>query len=239
VSVTPEIASYLTKQHHCSPERIEIIGNGVNTEKFCPMSDVSFLSDRRRSLAIQPGDVVIAFVGNLALWQGLDTLVDSAAQLVTGTNGIKFLIVGDGRCKSQVQERASRQGLEKVFVFTGMIPYEEVPVLINMADICVAPFVASRNRETGLSPLKIYEYMACGKPVVASRVAGLEFVESNDLGRLVEPGDALSLEKALMDFILSPRKRAEVGSRGLQWAHERFGWDSRVNKIQKLLANLV
>ncbi len=71
-----------------------------------------------------------------------------------------------------------------------MMDYEVVPFLINLADICVAPFISKRNEKTGVSPLKIFEYMACGKPVIASRIKGLEFLEAGRAGRLTEPGDA-------------------------------------------------
>jgi glycosyltransferase involved in cell wall biosynthesis len=117
-----------------------------------------------------------------------------------------------------------------------MRPYEEIPFLINIADICVAPFINERNRKTGVSPLKIYEYMACGKPVVSSRIEGLEFIEKEYAGQLVEPDDAVSLAKALQDLLANTNTRIEMGRRGLKIAREKFSWDSRVVEIGKILS---
>ena len=103
-----------------------------------------------------------------------------------------------------------------------MIEYEDIPILINIADICVAPFISKRNRTTGVSPLKVFEYMACGKPVVGSRIEGLEFIEQEGVGRLIPPEDVMSLQEGLIDLIKNPQKRIMMGNKGLQIAREKF-----------------
>jgi glycosyltransferase involved in cell wall biosynthesis len=108
--------------------------------------------------------------------------------------------------------------------------------LINIADIGVAPFISARNRKTGLSPLKVYEYMACGKPVISSRIESLEWIEEEGAGCLVEPGDVISLAKALQDLVRNPHKRIEMGQRGLEIAREKFSWESRALEISKILS---
>jgi glycosyltransferase involved in cell wall biosynthesis len=123
---------------------------------------------------------------------------------------LRFLIVGDGPLKKNLMDRVLESGFQEEFIFTGMVDYNEIPLFINLADICVAPFISKRNDKTGVSPLKVYEYMACGKPVVASRVEGLDFLEEEGAGRLVEPEDVNDLEKALGDLLQDPGK-------GLQW----------------------
>jgi len=80
--------------------------------------------------------------------------------------------------------------------------------------------------------------MACGKPVVASRVEGLEFIESEGSGRLIEPGDVKDLGEALHDLSSNSQKRINMGLKGLQIAREKFTWDSRVIDIEKILKEL-
>jgi glycosyltransferase involved in cell wall biosynthesis len=151
---------------------------------------------------------------------------------------LKFLIVGEGFLRDFLEERVSDSKYEKKFIFTGMIQYEDIPVLINIADICVAPFISRRNRITGVSPIKVFEYMACGKPVISSRIEGLEFIEEEEAGRLIEPEDVIGLEKALYDLIKDLQKRMRMGKKGLQIARERFSWESMVIKIEEVLKGL-
>jgi glycosyltransferase involved in cell wall biosynthesis len=238
VSVTQHISNYLTRSFHCRPEKIRVIGNGVNTERFYPIHDEALLLGWRKRFGIAKEDVLVAFVGNLALWQGVSVLVESAVRLLSRESQLKFLIAGEGLVKTDLEKRVLNWRLNGSFVFTGMVDYGEIPILINLADICVAPFIARRNHKTGVSPLKVFEYMACGKPVVASRIKGLEFVEEEGVGRLVDPEDVLGLEKALNDLIMNPKERMRLGQKGLQVARERFNWESKVIKIEEILKGL-
>jgi len=238
VSVTPQIASHLVDVHRCPRAKVRVISNGVNTKSFHPIHDELHLSYWKEKLGIGRGEIVVVFVGNLARWQGVGFLIDAALPLLAREEPLKFLIVGDGPVKKDLIRKVSESCFERKFVFTGMVNYKDIPFLINVSDICVAPFISRRNRMTGVSPLKVYEYLSCGKPVVASRIEGLEFIEKEGVGHLVEPGDVKELEEALFDLIVSPEKRAEMGSRGGQIAKERFDWGKKAVEIEKLLKEL-
>ena len=146
--------------------------------------------------------------------------------------------MGDGLLRGSLEKRVSDSIYEKKFIFTGMIEYEEIPILINLADICVAPFISKRNRTTGVSPLKVFEYMACGKPIVCSRIEGLEFIEQEGVGRLISPEDVVSLQEELIDLIKNLQKRIMMGNKGLQIAHENFDWELKSALIEKVLKEL-
>ncbi len=238
VSVTPQITTYLTQYFHCGPHKVQVIGNGVNAERFRPIDDQKLLERERMRLGIKKEDLVVAFVGNLAPWQGVNILVESAFQLLDNNSHLKFLIVGEGLLRGFLEKRVSDSKYEKMFIFTGMIQYEYIPVLINIADICAAPFISRRNQTTGVSPIKVFEYMACGKPVICSRIDGLEFVELERVGRLAEPEDVVSLGRELYYLIMDPQERMRMGQRGIQLARERFSWNSKVSKIEELLKGL-
>jgi glycosyltransferase involved in cell wall biosynthesis len=168
----------------------------------------------------------------------VNILIESAFQLLTYEENVKFLIVGEGFLKYSIEKRVLDSGHEKKFIFTGMMNYEDIPALINMADICVAPFISRRNRTTGVSPIKVFEYMGCAKPVICSRIVGLEFVEVEGVGRLVEPEDVVGLEKELHNLIKDPQKRVRMGQKGLQIARERFSWEEKVIMIEDVLKSL-
>ena len=81
--------------------------------------------------------------------------------------------------------------------------------------------------------------MACGKPVVASRIEGLEFIEAEGVGLLTAPEDIMELEEALNELIKDPRKRADMGQKGVEIVRGRFSWESRVTEIEELVRELV
>jgi glycosyltransferase involved in cell wall biosynthesis len=239
VSVTQQISDYLRRNFHCPLGKIRVIGNGVNIKRFYPIYDQTWVSSWRKKLGIAKDDLVVAFVGNLAPWQGMNFLLESAFQILANDEqNLKFLIVGEGIQKEFLIRKVSDSGYREKFIFTGMVAYEDVPILINIADICVAPFISRRNQTTGVSPIKIFEYMACGKPVICSRIDGLEFLEVEGAGRLVDPEDVIGLERMLKELINSPQERMRMGQRGLDLARERFSWESCAAKIGNLLAEL-
>jgi glycosyltransferase involved in cell wall biosynthesis len=141
--------------------------------------------------------------------------------------------VGEGPLKPLLIREVLNSGYEGDIVFTGMLDHEDIPFVINLADICVAPL-----RVTTGSPIKVFEYMACGKPVVTTRIEGLEFIEAEGAGRLTAPEDIMGLERALNELIEEPRKRTDMGQKGMQIARERFSWESRVVEVEDLLKEM-
>ena len=239
VSVTPQIGTYLITHFNCQPNKIKIIGNGVNTKIFHPITDKALLGKWRESLDIEMDEVVAVFVGNLARWQGVDILIESGLRLLSIGEKLRFLIVGDGPLKESLMSRVSRSEFKKEFIFAGMIDYKNIPFLINISDFCVAPFILRRNQMTGVSPLKIFEYMACGKPIVTTRVEGLEFIEEQGIGCLVEPEDVESLRKGVYVLLQQPHQRIKMGQKGFQIARENFSWEPRVLEVEKVLKELL
>ena len=235
ISVTPHIRAYLVQNYNCSPDKVKAIPNGVNTKKFQPIHDEALLGQWKDRLEIAKEEIVIAFVGNLAPWQGVEYLIEVAPLLLKETKNIKFLIIGDGILKMGLKEKVNRLGVSNHFVFAGMVNHQEIPFYINIADICVLP---KRRLKSGYSPIKLFEYMACGKPVVDTRVEGLEFIEEEGTGRLIEPENVEGFEKTLYDLIKEPEERIRMGEKGLQIARERFSWESRVTEIEKVLKEL-
>jgi len=235
VAVTPHIASYFVQDLQCQSGKIEVVSNGVNTKIFHPIPNEESLADLRRKLGIRESEIVLIFVGNLAPWQGVEYLIEVAPSLLKKFESIRFLVIGSGILKKDLEEEANRLGVSGHFIFTGMIDYDEIPLYVNIADICL---VLKRRLRSGYSPVKLYEYMACGKPVLSSRVEGLEFIETEGLGRLVEPENGASLEEGLCDLLRDSQRRKEMGVKGLQLAREKFDWESKVVEIERILCEL-
>jgi starch synthase len=235
VAVTPHIASYLTQHFFCPSDKIEIVNNGVNTKIFRPIHDESLLSGIRKRLGIEENEIVLIFVGNLAPWQGIEYLIQVAPAIVKKVKNVKFLIIGDGVLKKDLEAEVKRLRVLDDFIFTGMVDHQEIPLYINIADICL---IFKRKLKSGYSPIKLYEYMACGKPVLSSRVEGLEFIEKEGVGQLTEPEDPISLEEGLLALLRDPQNRMNMGIKGLWLARKRFDWEICAAKVGKILEKL-
>ena len=121
------------------------------------------------------------------------------------------------------------------FIFTGVIAYDRVPLYINASDTCTAPFIFARNAKIGLSPLKLYEYMACGKPVVASNISGVsDVLEASGGGIPVLPENPEALAEGILKLLENPDLRTKLGSKGLSYVTENYSWHSVAEKVNEV-----
>ncbi|HEU5077127.1 MAG TPA: glycosyltransferase, partial [Polyangiaceae bacterium] len=141
--------------------KAELVHWGANVERFAAFAD----RDAARAAAgFRPGDFVVAYSGSFKRWHGLEALVEVADRW--RDSAVRFLMVGDGPCRTEVEAALRQRGLADRFVFTGSLPYADVPGSMAAADVCVAPFDPSQHgpsRERGsfvLDPLKVFEYLA-------------------------------------------------------------------------------
>ena len=215
--ITPEVREKLTDRiPSIIPEKIIISPSGANTSLFKPM----LAHNCRLDIGLDPNLKYIGFVGTLLDHQGIHTLIDAAPKIIQENPQCRFLIIGEGPMKTHWQRRALANGVQGDFVFTGQIDYEKVPLWINSMDVCVAPY----TRSAGLrSPVKIFDYLSCSKPVVASLLPGTteSFVKS-DAVCLVTPEDADQLAHAVIGLLQNPEKADQMGRNGREFIVKHF-----------------
>ncbi len=228
IAVTPGIKANLESVYRIPGEKITVVSNGANTSLFKPLAQDSC----RRDLGLDLETPYVCFVGNLAPWQGVEYLVKAAPSILSRYPECRFLIVGDGVMKNELLNLSRELGLEDRFIFTGVVPYDRVPVYINASDVCAAPFILARNAKIGLSPLKLYEYMACGKPVVASAISGVtDALEASKGGVSVPPENPETLAEAISKLLENQELRANMGSKGLSYVTENYSWYSVAKQV--------
>ena len=227
VAVTETLRRRLSEDFHVPPDRLRVVPNAADTDLFRPMpSDAA-----RRTLGVPVGGPVVLFVGNLAGWQGVPFLLRAFAELVRTRPDAVLLIVGGGQADAELRALAADLGIHPHVRFVGPVVYEEVPRHIAAADVCTAPMTRERLR-SGSSAIKVYEYLACGRPVVASRIPGLEFLESEDLGKLVPPEDAHALAAALEGVLSDAAWRRAAGERGRAFVLEHASWAAVAARVE-------
>lgn len=235
IVVTSKLKDVLHHDYGVPEEKIVVILNGANTDLFKPMEPL----EARNKLSLNQSDNYVCFVGNLAQWQGVEYLIQSAPLVLSRCPNTNFLVVGDGVMKEELVALAKRTGVSDRLIFTGFVPYELVPDYINSGDICVAPFRVKRNERIGVSPLKLCEYLACAKPVVASRISGLEFIENNGAGMLVVPEVVRELADAIIRLLEAPDLRKKMGENGRRYVVEERSWESVARKVAVVCQQLV
>ena len=180
-------------------------------------------------------------MGNLAPWQGVEYLIRSAPLIIEEVPKTKFLIVGDGIMREKLESIVRELKLGEKFIFTGRVPYEKVPIFINISDVCVCPSpVNSYFRISGGSSLKIFEYLACGKPVVTGNIRGDgDLVVNSGSGFAVMSEDYAELAGAIIKLLKNEKLRLQMGENGRKTIVKYHSWERIAKKIVEIFEKII
>src|SRR5204863_8855910 len=199
-----------------------VVPNGVNPDRFAP--------NQKPSLPTAAESLTVGFAGSMKPWHGLENLLEAFARLHQRLPASRLLLVGDGSGREPLAAAASARGLGKAVQFTGAVPANEVPGLLASMDVAVAPYPNLPNFY--FSPLKVYEYMAAGLPVVVSNIGQLgKLINHGVNGLLVPAGDAGALAHALVRLRNEPLLRARLGEAARACILHEHTWEKVVDRI--------
>jgi glycosyltransferase involved in cell wall biosynthesis len=222
--VSDEVAAYLEQFVGLAP-KVRVVPNGVRPDRFPP--------NLAPTLPAPAGLFTIGFVGSLKAWHGLSVLLEAFARFRERHPYCRLLLVGDGPEREKLAAQAAQRGVVASLHFTGAVSAEEVPGLLASMDVAVAPY--PKLSEFYFSPLKVYEYMAAGLPVVASRIGQLEkLIEPGGNGLLVSPGDPAELAAAFHQLHNQPDLRRRLGQTARASVLSQYTWDSVVQRICRI-----
>jgi glycosyltransferase involved in cell wall biosynthesis len=224
IVVTSKLKEALQNEYGVPEEKIVIINNGANTDLFRPINK----AQARKKLGLDPDADYICFVGYLERWQGVEYLIQHMPLIIERCPKTQLLIIGEGPIKQELVEQAESIGITRKVKFTGSVPYSKVPVYIGASDVCA---LLKIDAKSGMSPLKLYEYMACEKPVVASRVDGLGVVEEFGTGFLVNREDGQQVAQAFCELLNNEKLRKQQGENGRKYVVENHSWQSVGYKV--------
>jgi glycosyltransferase involved in cell wall biosynthesis len=182
------------------------------------------------------------FLGSFRAWHGVLDFVRAGALLLAMGRDCRFLLIGDG------PERAAAERLAAAwpgrFEFTGAVAYDAVPGLLSKAEIGVAPFNTAAHpalRAAGFfwSPLKVYEYMATGLPVVTADIQPLDqVIRDGREGALFHEGDVPGLAAAIARLLDDPAAAREMGRRARARVVERYSWERHCAELERIALEL-
>ena len=232
VAVTEGIKDGIIDQFNIEPQKVHVISNGANIDLFKPLDQ----NKCKLELELDPSINYVCFVGNLAPWQGVEYLIQAAPLILSKYPNVNFLIVGDGIMKNELIQLATNSGYFDKFIFTGSIPYEDVPIYINCSDVCVLP---KKPIKSGYSALKLYEYMACGKPIVATNTDGFEILEKSNAGILIDPTQKNVFSDAVVHLLKSKELRYQMGLNGHNSIVANHSWAAVSKKIGNIFDEII
>jgi glycosyltransferase involved in cell wall biosynthesis len=210
-------------------ERVHVIPNAVDDDAFTAAPATGL----RARLGLD-GKVVIGYVGAFNHWRRLDLLVAAFAAVAARHPSAHLVLIGDGPDKSAIADQARRLGVDGRVSFTGKVPHAEIPAHLDAIDIAVIP-----HSNTYGSPMKLFEYMAAGKLVVAPWLPPIvSVIGEDDGGVLFPPLDAAGLERALDGLCSDGERRARLGARAREKVLAGYVWRRHAATILAIHASL-
>lgn len=226
IAVTPQLAEWVKKESG-NPE-VYIVPNGANTDLFSP--DAPLITPRALP------NTFVVFFGTLARWQGIDTML-KAIDSPEWPSGVKLVILGRGAEQGKVNQAA----LQGKVIYLGEIPYREVPGIVARSITALSPKNNQGGRsETGLFPLKVFEALACGVPVIVTDFPGMaDLVKASGCGIVIPPDDPEALAKAVRYIYNHPTERLRMGCVGRELVVKEHSWDNRAGLTHRILAQIL
>ncbi len=210
------------------PERVHLVPNG--TDPLPPVDD----RDRcRRELGVAPGDLVVVYAGAHGPANGLELALDAAAELAHDHPEVRFVFVGDGATKAALVEQATREHLDSVR-FDDARPKDQMPQVLGAADIGLHVLADVGLFTFGVSPNKVFDYMAAGLAVLTNNPGDISaLVTDNGAGVAVGPHDIADGVRALA--AAGPDGRAAMGARGRDLIAREYAIAPRGEALERAL----
>jgi glycosyltransferase involved in cell wall biosynthesis len=224
IAVTPQLVSWGAAQ--AGHARGYHVGNGANTERFRP--------DGPRTARARP---YVLFFGGMTRWHGIEVMLD-AAGLPSWPQGVDLLLAGsvvDQSLKARIENAPSN------VVWLDRVPQQDLPALIRGAVAALVPTVdPSGITAHGVTPLKLFEMLACGTPVIVSDFRGMaDIVRSGPCGVVIPSGDAGALARAVAELASDPERARVMGAAGARLVAAEHSWDARAGETAEVIAKVL
>ena len=213
-------------------EKILLNPNGVDAGRFHPRCGGSAI---RAHLGIASDDVVACFVGTFGPWHGIPVLEEAILQLYrsSGQSRLRFVLIGDGPLQPEARRKLREHEAAGQVIFTGLLAHSDVPSYLDAADILLSPHLPMPDGRPFIgSPTKLFEYMAMGKAIVASRLDQLaEVLEHGRTAWLVAPGNVEDLVEGVFALSSDPALRQRLGVNARAEAIQKHTWTQNTRRI--------
>ncbi|MGD0785145.1 MAG: glycosyltransferase family 4 protein [Sedimentisphaerales bacterium] len=210
------------------PEQYTTAYSAIEEEPFLNPITQQQRNDFRKKYDIPENAIVLVTIARLFHLKGHEYIIESAKDLAKRFENVIWLFVGDGILKDQLQNQIADFGLTDKFRFTGLLPVEKMPLVIQSSDILV-----HCSLREGLARV-LPQAMLCAKPAISFDIDGANEVVNPDTGRLVEPENVQDLIEECAELIANANLRTKLGSAGREYVKEKFSPKTMVDKIEQV-----
>jgi glycosyltransferase involved in cell wall biosynthesis len=230
ICVSMDLKEHLHSKWNIEESRLAVLPCAADVEAFAPNYDTTVV---RQALGLTT-EPVIMWVGGFYPWHDLDLLLESFAQVLPRHPATRLVLVGDGQTRPAITQKVRENGLEQAVIMTGTIPHTRVPAMVSIADVAVVPSVpVSAGRGGTGTPLKLFEYMAAGKAIVATALSqAAAVIEDGHTGLLVEAGDVNGFAEAMLVLLDDPVERSRLGQNAQQHAVAHHSWEQYTRQLE-------
>jgi glycosyltransferase involved in cell wall biosynthesis len=225
IALTPGLKRMLVERYDTPETKIKVIPSGTDPDHFTPAAP----DEAKSRIGLDPNQPVVGFVGFFYRHQGVHTLIEAAPRILEAAPKARFLIVGDGVMRHAWERLAKELGVAASTLFTGQIPYEQIPLYLQASDVLVAPFTSDRG-ET--SPFKVLDALASCRPVIASDLPPIRLIgEESGAITLVPPEKHEALAEAVLSLLRQPDRRRAMGTAGRSFVCFHYSWERIAGKF--------
>ena len=217
-------------------KNVIVIPQGVDTNI---MKNLPKDKELQKKYNINDNDKVVMYLGSILSHSGLDVIFNNMGKILKDIPEFRLLVVGDGPDLERLKQQSKQLGIYEKIIFTGFVPYKEVPRFCSLADLCINPFRMDGKYAFNdkLTPVKFFDFLSCGKPVLATPLQGTLYDFPKESNTIIY--ESLDLFTGKMIELLKNDSLDEIGQRGREFVGKNFTWDSVTRKMLSEFDNMI
>ena len=216
--------------------KIRVVTNGVCVEDFTAPDPAVVAESLRSTLHDR---IVVGYLGTFAAYQSLSSVIDGFRNALAEIPSLHLLLIGDGQATPEIRDRLSGTATADRVTFTGRIPYGHVPAYLSLCHIAVNPMRRIYREGFHCAPIKMFEYMAAGLPIISSDLPSLRRILA-DAAVFVEQNSPEDWHKMLVKLAGDEAFRRRKGDESLQRLHEcGFTWENNAQKVYEFCRDIL
>ena len=235
ICISEGLKDHLRSAWNIEDNKLVVLPCAADVDAFGQMHNSESV---RRALGLT-AEPVVMWVGGFYPWHDLDLLLKSFILVLQRRSNARLVLVGDGPTRALVEQTVEQNGLGQSVIFTGAVPHTRVPDMLSIADVAVVPSssVSAGRGGTG-TPLKLFEYMAAGKAIVATALSeAAEVIRHGHDGLLVEAGSVDKFAQAVLALLGDPLTRERLGKNARRRAVEQYSWEEYTRRLEEIYFN--